>query len=931
MISKKVKKKLPFFYKISLFLFLIFFIALFYFIILVSAQPRSVPMITNKIQQYLDKNFAGKIKIKETSIGFTRYGTVKISISSLKILQDVQKSSFFSSIVDKKKFLLIPKAEAEISLIDLVMFKLQITKLKITAPQIDLKKQDGASVNKDAVSSIVKLFTNKNQPIKMLEIVDGSIKFDDQINHINNINTSIVINPKKNYLLLSSKSLLNINKATNFNIDSNCLLFMNNQIKCEIKFYNFNSNNLFLLFPKQKIIKNINGIFYGNIRINDIDNFSLSINSDRGNFDAPDFFKEQIEFANLNILAEVDLLQKNIVISKMQSELMSKIKNNNHHSKISASANIGKQIIIDLAVSNVAINELFRFWPLNFNQNDIRSWVLKSFSDGVVDGKANISLNNNGELQDILAWLDFSQTNLNYHHNFPVIKNIDGKATFSKNDMVINLNKANTLDSNINKAEIVIKNFSQSVLEIDANLTGDASDLLRPINSSQQFATEVKKYLNGNSETNLKLKIPLSANEISLANVSIDVFCLAKDVKNKFLSGESVIKVSKKENSEKFTVNADLTKSKFVFNNLDIDKNIGQQSFLDFDILINKNNYNLQNIKLQTKSPNKALIGSVSLVSSPFFIKEVNIKNQDFAKQNYSFGYSQKSQTQPKNIFLKGKYFDIETFLSTNSDFFKNNNDGDDRIIADINLKKLGLFNKKVLHNFTASLDCSGLKCAYISLKAETPQKRDITITNGEQIKIKINDLVYLLDSLNIPTLLADGSVAINLIQRSSSGLDLAGKLINTEKITIFDNEAVKNLTKDKLASQIKESIFTSNKTTFDTVKIDFEIKKTKIIINSFVANNFKIGITAKGEIDLISGDINIKGMIIPGYIVNSLFGIGKIPILSSALKGLFGSEGGGIFGVSYRYVKNTANPNGNLITSKISAFVPSGIQNLFD
>jgi hypothetical protein len=929
MISKKVKKKLPFFYKISLFLFLIFFITLFYFIVLVSAQPRSVPMITNKIQQYLDKNFAGKIKIKETSVGFTRYGTVKISISSLKILQDVQKSSFFSSIVDKKKFLLIPKAEAEISLLDLVMLKLQITKLKIIAPQIDLKKQDGNSVNQDAVSSIVKLFTSKNQSIKMLEIVDGSIKFDDQIDRINNVNTSIVINPKKNYLLLSSKSLLNIKKATNFNIDSNCLLFMNNQIKCEIKFYNFNSNNLFLLFPKQKIIKNINGIFYGNIRINSIHNFNLNINSDRGNFDASDFFKEQIEFANLNILAEVDLLQKNIIISKMQSELISKIKNNN--SKISASANIGKQINIDLAIGNVAINELFRFWPLTLNQNDIRSWVLKSFSDGVVDGKANISLNNNGELQDILAWLDFSQTNLNYHHNFPIIKNIDGKASFSKNDMLINLNKANTLDSNINKAEIVIKDFDQSILEIDANLTGDASDLLRPINNSQQFATEVKKYLNGNAETNLKLKIPLIVNEISLANVNIDVSCLAKDIKNKFLSGESVIKVSKKENSEKFAVNADLTKSKFILNNLDIEKNIGQQSFLDFDILINKNNYNLQNIKLQTKSPNKTLIGSVSFVSSPFFIKEINIKNQDFAKQNYSFGYSQKSQAQPKNIFLKGKYFDIETFLSTNSDFFKNNNDPNDRIIAYINLKKLGLFNKKMLHNFTASLDCSGLKCAYIGLKAETPQKKDITITNGEQIRIKINDLVYLLDSFNIPTLLADGAVAINLIQRSSSGLDIAGKLINTEKITIFDNEAVKKLAKDKLTSQIKETIFTSNKTTFDTVKIDFEIRKTKIIINSFIANNFKIGITAKGEVDLVNGDINIKGMIIPGYIVNSLFGIGKIPILSSALKGLFGSEGGGIFGVSYRYVKNTANPNGSLITNKISAFVPSGIQNLFD
>jgi Na+/citrate or Na+/malate symporter len=71
--------------------------------------------------------------------------------------------------------------------------------------------------------------------------------------------------------------------------------------------------------------------------------------------------------------------------------------------------------------------------------------------------------------------------------------------------------------------------------------------------------------------------------------------------------------------------------------------------------------------------------------------------------------------------------------------------------------------------------------------------------------------------------------------------------------------------------------------------------------------------------------------MIIPGYIVNSLFGIGKIPVIGSVLSGILtGGEGGGLFGLRYEYVKNSKEKEGKFTTNKVSAFVPSTIQNLF-
>ena len=132
--------------------------------------------------------------------------------------------------------------------------------------------------------------------------------------------------------------------------------------------------------------------------------------------------------------------------------------------------------------------------------------------------------------------------------------------------------------------------------------------------------------------------------------------------------------------------------------------------------------------------------------------------------------------------------------------------------------------------------------------------------------------------------------------------------------------------------SQVKDKIFSSEKTTFGSINIEFSILDDELNIKSLVANNFKIGVTAKGKINLKNQAMEIRGMIVPGYIINSLFGLGKIPILGSVISGLLtGGEGGGIFSVRYEYIKKAGENEGNFSTNKVSAFVPSSITNLFE
>jgi hypothetical protein len=130
----------------------------------------------------------------------------------------------------------------------------------------------------------------------------------------------------------------------------------------------------------------------------------------------------------------------------------------------------------------------------------------------------------------------------------------------------------------------------------------------------------------------------------------------------------------------------------------------------------------------------------------------------------------------------------------------------------------------------------------------------------------------------------------------------------------------------------MKDKIFSNNKTTFDFVKINFSFWDNFLVIDSLVANNYKIGITAKGFFDGRKNSYEFKGMIVPGFVINNLFGIGKIPIIGKVISGaLTGGEGGGLFGIKYTYKKSQHQKDPIFETDVVSSFVPTGIKSLFD
>lgn len=104
---------------------------------------------------------------------------------------------------------------------------------------------------------------------------------------------------------------------------------------------------------------------------------------------------------------------------------------------------------------------------------------------------------------------------LDYHQGWPVLKDINARARFHNNELHINANSAQILDSRILRTEAHIPSLRpRSAIQIQGQANGPLADILRLVRETplkEKFSTAVEgMQATGNTDTNLKLTIPFS-------------------------------------------------------------------------------------------------------------------------------------------------------------------------------------------------------------------------------------------------------------------------------------------------------------------------------------------------------------------------------------------------------------------------------------
>ena len=996
--NAKIKKKLGLFYKIILSILLIFSIVLSYFVVLVSTAPKSFPFVTKEIKSSLSKNFGREVFLDKSYLSFTRYGTLKVSVTNVKF--------FYRSAlnVEKQEFV-IPKLESEFSLLNFLFLNFNPSKIKIINPEIVINNVDHIRIDSTEVaeeenskSQVIEFLASVRDgklPIKNFEIENAKLIIKKE-----EINTEILIQKsqirtdnKDNILHISSINKLNFDDNKNdVELKSNCALASDNILKCDVALANFDVKSLSKINSKLAILNqidatlNISSSFV--INSEQANNFIFKVEAKRANLDFPNFFGEKVKLSDLSINGEYNSNLGILNLSEIKADffdansfdeaqeiLITNKKNKKTKSNFQYKPPItdGKATIAmslmtsDLRdklnnkldfyinIKNIKNDEMEKFWPKYLSHNGIRDWVITNIKGGKIkDAYAKFTLqtaDEKTELTTIDAQMAFAGLSLEYDKSFPKITNIDGVAKFNEKSMKILISAADVLNTKISEAQVGIDDFMAPIvmLNISGKSLGSAADSLKHASSDLVFQKEVEKYLNGNSQNNFDVRIPLQEN-INLKHCYIAINSSISALNNDYMKGDMMVDVKKDFASNNFNVALDLTKTDLSIKAFDIEKKSAIESGLNLTISFDRADSTLlKNVSLWKKeikqekkkqTINLAKIsGNAEFATAPFLITALDIKNNNFGKNNYLFSYTTDKKTSSVKISLKGDLFNLAPFIE--SEFLSSSSDSkfsNSKIQLAVN--KVLMASNKSLQGLYVALNCKSNFCYNGLVKALYNKKQSINLTGLQKPKEdfvswngEITDVGYLAEGLGISNKISAGDAKIELTQKIiDKNSVLAGKIKINNDITIYENARFKRLATNDLFLKIKDKIFSNDKTTFNSLKLEFEFKNKVFDIKTLIASNYKIGITAKGFIDFKDDVYEIKGMIVPGFIVNNLFGIGNIPILGSVVSGLLtGGEGGGLFGIHYEYIKKKGQKEATFETNKVSAFVPTTIRNLFD
>lgn len=147
--------------------------------------------------------------------------------------------------------------------------------------------------------------------------------------------------------------------------------------------------------------------------------------------------------------------------------------------------------------------------------------------------------------------------------------------------------------------------------------------------------------------------------------------------------------------------------------------------------------------------------------------------------------------------------------------------------------------------------------------------------------------------------------------------------LLNVGESTLISKELLEADVKEGVVAGLDEFL-TDGRLELDVLKVPFSYDGDILELTDLKANGPTLGLTMEGEIATGQGLINVNGVVVPAYGINSL--LGNIPIVG----GLFsGGDGKGLFGVAYRVKGTTDEPDVSVNT--LSGLAPGFLRLLFE
>ena len=249
-----------------------------------------------------------------------------------------------------------------------------------------------------------------------------------------------------------------------------------------------------------------------------------------------------------------------------------------------------------------------------------------------------------------------------------------------------------------------------------------------------------------------------------------------------------------------------------------------------------------------------------------------------------------------------------------------------------LDAKQMLLMNGVIFEDAQADLSFAGGEPVKMHVTAEAPGGGFmLKLEDGSPqpdgdmrpLAVQSDDAGSLMRGLGLFAHMESGNLTLEgLTNGWGEALELEGVLKISDTQMIATNKLDANVTEGVIRGV--DNYLEGGSVPLDVVNFPFVYKQGLLDISKAKANGPSLGMTMEGQIETGAGRINVNGVVVPAYGLNSL--LGKIPLVG----GLFsGGDGKGLFGVTYRVKGLTEKPD--VSVNAMSGLAPGFLRNLFE
>lgn len=310
---------------------------------------------------------------------------------------------------------------------------------------------------------------------------------------------------------------------------------------------------------------------------------------------------------------------------------------------------------------------------------------------------------------------------------------------------------------------------------------------------------------------------------------------------------------------------------------------------------------------------------TVSQPSGKPLTATVKTRNVQPGKANNDFALTYSSGVVP-GITVTGKRLDASQVYSTSEHSLLKDFPA---MKLNVTLGELILSSALPFTNVSGTMDC-GIRCESLSMRAKiggSPVNAAIDYVAGRrQFQLTAKNAGLFLKGMDISDRVTGGSLELKgMYDDSKTPAPLDARLL-LEDFTLRNSQILGRILSVGSLTGLT-NLLTGNGIAFEKLAANINARAGVIAVSKGRANGNAMGLTVEGKVDTTKSALDLKGVVIPAYALNSI--LSEIPIIGT----LAGGEGG-LIAVNYSVRGPYADPS--VMVNPLSILTPGVLRGVF-